>query len=67
MLRKSLYLTGIIRFILFLQDVKIFLKLCQMSEGGERGFLNSDNVGLRGDGSLKIDVFVERLWWMAPK
>ena len=67
MLQKSLYLTGIIRFILFLQDVKIFLKICQMSERGERGFLNSDNVGLRGDGSLKIYVFVGRLWWMAPK
>ena len=68
MLQKSLYLTRNILFIyLFFARCEVFFKDMLESVGGERGFLNSDNVALRGVGGLKIDVFVRRLLWMAPK
>ena len=37
-----------------------------MSGAGERGFLNLHNVGLRGEGGLKVDAFVRCLLYMAP-
>ena len=48
---------------------KIFLKknffLGRTPEREQSSFLNSNNVGLRGEGGLKIDVFLRSLLWMA--
>ena len=53
-------------FFFFLQYI-IFLKKYAGCPEGEKGFLNSDNVGLRGDEGLKIDVFVGRLLLIVSK
>ena len=49
-------------FYSFFARCEVFLKICWMLEGGKSGFLNSENVGLRGgERGLKIHVFVGRL------
>ena len=48
-----------------MQDVKFFKDMSDVQGRGE-GFPKFEQCRTRGNGGLKIDVFVGRLLWMAP-